>query len=31
MWYPGGVDDWDAAGLPLEERIPEPRPQEPAN
>jgi PQQ-dependent catabolism-associated CXXCW motif protein len=31
MWYPGGVDDWDAAGLPLEERMPEPRPEEPAN
>lgn len=28
-WYPGGVDDWGAAGLPLEDRSPEPRPKEP--
>lgn len=26
FWYPGGVEDWEAAGLPLEERDPEPRP-----
>jgi PQQ-dependent catabolism-associated CXXCW motif protein len=31
IWYPGGVDDWEAAGLPLEKRMPEPRPKEPAN
>jgi len=24
-WYDGGTDDWAAAGLPLEERKPEPR------
>ncbi|MGH6926010.1 MAG: PQQ-dependent catabolism-associated CXXCW motif protein [Propylenella sp.] len=29
IWYPGGVDEWEAAGLPLEERTPEPRPEEP--
>jgi PQQ-dependent catabolism-associated CXXCW motif protein len=28
-WYPGGVDEWEAAGLPLEARTPEPRPAEP--
>jgi PQQ-dependent catabolism-associated CXXCW motif protein len=27
-WYPGGTDEWEAAGLPLEERVPEPRPGE---
>ncbi len=25
-WYPEGADGWAAAGLPLERRIPEPRP-----
>jgi len=25
QWYPGGTDDWTAAGLPLEERQPEKR------
>ncbi len=25
-WYPDGADGWAAAGLPLERRIPEPRP-----
>jgi PQQ-dependent catabolism-associated CXXCW motif protein len=25
-WYPGGSDGWAAAGLPLEKRVPEPRP-----
>jgi PQQ-dependent catabolism-associated CXXCW motif protein len=25
-WYPEGTDGWAAAGLPLERRIPEPRP-----
>jgi PQQ-dependent catabolism-associated CXXCW motif protein len=25
-WYPEGSDGWAAAGLPLEKRIPEPRP-----
>jgi PQQ-dependent catabolism-associated CXXCW motif protein len=29
VWYPGGVEEWEGAGLPLEERAPEPRPQEP--
>jgi PQQ-dependent catabolism-associated CXXCW motif protein len=28
VWYPDGTDGWEAAGLPLEERIPEPRPGE---
>jgi len=28
VWYPGGTDDWEAAGLPVEERAPEPRPGE---
>ena len=28
VWYPGGTDEWEAAGLPLEEREPEPRPGE---
>lgn len=26
-WYPGGTDDWAAAGLPLEPRTPEPAPK----
>jgi len=26
-WYPDGTDGWTAAGLPLETRTPEPRPQ----
>jgi len=26
LWYPGGTDDWSAAGLPLEPREPVPRP-----
>jgi PQQ-dependent catabolism-associated CXXCW motif protein len=26
-WYPDGVDGWREAGLPLEAREPEPRPQ----
>ena len=30
IWFPGGIEDWEAAGLPLEERTPEPRPAEPA-
>lgn len=25
-WYPEGTDGWSAAGLPLEKRVPEPRP-----
>ncbi len=25
-WYPGGTTSWQAAGLPLERRLPEPRP-----
>lgn len=25
-WYPHGIEGWEAAGLPLEERKPEPRP-----
>jgi hypothetical protein len=25
-WYPEGSDGWAAAGLPLEKRIPQPRP-----
>jgi PQQ-dependent catabolism-associated CXXCW motif protein len=25
-WYPDGIEGWGAAGLPLEERTPEPRP-----
>jgi PQQ-dependent catabolism-associated CXXCW motif protein len=28
VWYPDGTDGWEAAGLPLEERTPEPRPGE---
>lgn len=31
LWYPGGIESWEAAGLPLEERTPEPRPEEPAD
>jgi len=31
LWYPVGIEGWEAAGLPLEERTPEPRPDEPAN
>jgi PQQ-dependent catabolism-associated CXXCW motif protein len=27
-WYPQGTDDWQAQGLPLESRTPEPRPNE---
>jgi PQQ-dependent catabolism-associated CXXCW motif protein len=27
-WYPEGTDGWLAAGLPLEEAVPEPRPDE---
>lgn len=30
IWYPGGIEAWEAAGLPLEERTPEPRPEEPS-
>jgi PQQ-dependent catabolism-associated CXXCW motif protein len=26
IWYPEGVEGWEAAGFPLEERKPEPRP-----
>jgi PQQ-dependent catabolism-associated CXXCW motif protein len=26
VWYPGGVEEWEEAKLPLEERIAEPRP-----
>ena len=29
LWFPGGIEAWEAAGLPLEERQPEPRPEEP--
>jgi PQQ-dependent catabolism-associated CXXCW motif protein len=25
IWYPGGIEEWEKAGLPLEEREPEPR------
>ena len=25
-WYPEGADGWAAAGLPVEKRVPEPRP-----
>lgn len=28
LWYPHGTDGWEAAKLPLEERTPEPRPDE---
>jgi PQQ-dependent catabolism-associated CXXCW motif protein len=27
-WYPEGTDGWSAAGLPLEDATPEPRPDE---
>jgi PQQ-dependent catabolism-associated CXXCW motif protein len=27
-WYPEGTDGWLAAGLPLEDATPEPRPEE---
>jgi hypothetical protein len=27
-WYPEGTDGWEAAGLPLEEKRPVPRPGE---
>ena len=30
IWYPEGTDGWEAAGLPLEERISVPRPGETA-
>jgi PQQ-dependent catabolism-associated CXXCW motif protein len=30
VWYPDGIDGWEAAGHPLEERPPEPRPSEQA-
>jgi PQQ-dependent catabolism-associated CXXCW motif protein len=29
VWYPDGTEAWEAAGLPLEARTPEPRPEEP--
>jgi PQQ-dependent catabolism-associated CXXCW motif protein len=28
IWYPGGIEEWEKAGLPLEERKPEPRPEQ---
>jgi PQQ-dependent catabolism-associated CXXCW motif protein len=30
IWYPDGTDGWEAAGLPLEERTPEPLPDDKA-